>query len=179
VTRETLDHAADGWVGLRDAASALGLSVHAVRRRLRSGELAGRQIETKFGHAWLVQVDRADGNAAPAQPLRPPSEGAAQPLRSPGDTPSATPYEGGGDASLAGLVELVRELQGEVVRRSEAAAMWQARAEFLAGQLEVSRAEVKALAAPQQAVEASGAPESPEPPTETPRWKRWLLAIYG
>jgi hypothetical protein len=61
------------------------------------------------------------------------------------------------------LAELVRELQGEVLRRTEAAATWQARAEFLAGQLESARDEIKALAAPQQLVEAPGTPESAEP----------------
>jgi hypothetical protein len=45
------------------------------------------------------------------------------------------------------LVHLVAQLQGDIVQKAEAAAMWQARAEFLAGQLEQAQL---ALAAPKE-----------------------------
>jgi predicted site-specific integrase-resolvase len=44
-------------VGLSEAARLLGISESTARRRLRSGELTGRQVPTKQGFIWLVEVD--------------------------------------------------------------------------------------------------------------------------
>jgi predicted site-specific integrase-resolvase len=44
-------------VGLSEAARLLGISESTARRRLRSGELPGRQVPTKQGFIWLVEVD--------------------------------------------------------------------------------------------------------------------------
>ena len=63
----------DGWISLADAAAALGLSVHAVRRRVRQGTLPARRVQTRYGPAWLVQLDGAcDGRATVAPPSRDP-----------------------------------------------------------------------------------------------------------
>ena len=92
-------------------------------------------------------------------------------------------------SEAAHLAELVRGLQGEVLRRTEAAATWQARAEFLAAQLEAARDEFKVLAAPQLPVEAPMAPQSTGLTTDTsaPWWRRWrawlaaglVIAVVG
>jgi hypothetical protein len=44
-------------VGLSDAARLLGISESTVRRRLRNGELPGKQVPTKQGFVWKVEVD--------------------------------------------------------------------------------------------------------------------------
>jgi predicted site-specific integrase-resolvase len=44
-------------VGLSEAARLLGISESTARRRLRSGELPGRQVPTKQGFTWRVEVD--------------------------------------------------------------------------------------------------------------------------
>jgi hypothetical protein len=51
------------WVSIRDAAERLGVSPDAIRRRLRSGQLQGRQQPTPQGHVWLVALDD-DADAA-------------------------------------------------------------------------------------------------------------------
>jgi hypothetical protein len=54
------------WVSIRDAAERLGVSPDAVRRRLRSGQLQGKQQPTPQGHVWLVELGEAGGaQAAP------------------------------------------------------------------------------------------------------------------
>ena len=46
-------------VGLSEAARLLGISESTARRRLRNGELPGRQVPTKQGFVWRVEVDDA------------------------------------------------------------------------------------------------------------------------
>jgi hypothetical protein len=52
------------WVSIRDAAQRLGVSPDAIRRRLRSGQLQGKQEPTPQGHVWLVDVERTGGTQA-------------------------------------------------------------------------------------------------------------------
>jgi hypothetical protein len=73
-------------------------------------------------------------------------------------------------------VALVRELSAKLAESAAVAAMWQERARVLEERF--------ALAAPQQLVEASTAPQSPEPATEASwtRWRTlapWLLAVLA
>jgi hypothetical protein len=44
-------------VTIPEAAKLLRLSEHTVRRRLRTGELPGEQVESPGGFTWLVEVD--------------------------------------------------------------------------------------------------------------------------
>ena len=48
------------------------------------------------------------------------------------------------------LVHLVAQLQGDVVQKAEAAAMWQTRAELLAIQLQQAHERIRALEAPRE-----------------------------
>jgi hypothetical protein len=113
-------------------------------------------------------------------------------LREGDGTPAAPSRNGSaaaGDApGIVALVDLVRELQTKfedahtvIIARTEAAAMWQARAELLGERLAATESKLLALTAPQTTVEASTAPESPDPATDTPspwyrRWRAWLAA---
>jgi len=65
------DVISDGWLPLSTAADRLGLSIHAVRRRLHAGELPARQVRTRYGLAWQVRLDGVrDASATVAQDLR-------------------------------------------------------------------------------------------------------------
>ena len=147
-----------GWISLADAAATLGLSIHAVRRRVRQGTLPARRVQTRYGPAWMVQLDGAcDARATVASPSR---------------DPDAHPGATVTDEWIAGdLMALVREQQAELLRRTEAATAWQVRAEVLAAQLDQARAELRALQAPHDAPESPIAPHlsaDPGEPTTEP-----------
>jgi hypothetical protein len=155
----------DQWLSLEDAAHQLGLSVHAVRRRLKKGDIAGRQVSTRYGPAWQVSLN---GSATLTQGSREPDATVALPLREPDDR-------------LAGLVDLVERQQQTIVEKAEAAAMWQARAEMLAGELADARGRLAVLEAPKvepSPVETASAIETAEEPPRGP-WRRlwrWMIA---
>ena len=148
--------AEDGWVTLAEAATLLGLSVDTVRRRVKRGELEAQMVPTERGAAYRVRLPSAPGPA--------PSVGSPEP------TVGSVPRQDANGAEAAELAALVRDLQADLLRRTEAAAVWQTRADLLAMQLEQARAELRALQAPQDAPESPVAPhlgaEAPEPTTE-------------
>jgi hypothetical protein len=55
-------------VSLAEAAQRLGVSVDTIKRRLRKGELKGRQDPRPQGYTWLIEMpdSSADGLACPA-----------------------------------------------------------------------------------------------------------------
>ena len=120
-----------GWFSLR-AAGRLGISERTARRRVKQGDLRGRQVASPRGPMWEVWLD----DAAPAASVD-------------------------GQASQVAMVEALRmmeQLQAELLRRTEAAATWQARAEVLAAQLHRAQETIRALEAPREA--PADAPES-------------------
>jgi hypothetical protein len=57
----TLDSRVDSdqagqWLSLREAAAALEIAEKTARRRVKSGQLQGRQVGTQHGQAWEVWV---------------------------------------------------------------------------------------------------------------------------
>jgi len=52
-------------VSIREAAERLGVSPDTIRRRLKTGELAGEKVKTAQGLAWRVELPP---NAPPAPP---------------------------------------------------------------------------------------------------------------
>ena len=195
------------WLPLADAARALGISIDATRRRVKRGALVGEKRETPQGGAWWVLVP----------PCGPP------PGAQPGDAPPAAwrhlAQDGAGseahpDGDAGAWAHLVHELsarldrtQAELLATASAAALWQGRAEILAHQLEQTRAELRALQAPQDAPESPVAPHlgaepgeptsepsdppaepppplapdplSPKPDGRTPWWRRWWAGLAG
>lgn len=96
-------------------------------------------------------------------------------------------YSADGSAAMLELVHLVAQLQGDVVGKAEAAAMWQTRAELLAIQLHQAQERILALEAPREPTPFQIAPRGPtdglgvEMAQETtedkrPWWLRWLSA---
>jgi hypothetical protein len=82
----------------------------------------------------------------------------------------------------AELVVLLRDrearidaLTGELVARTEAATVWQARAELLAERIAAAESQILALTAPQAPVDVPGSTGPPDPTQEpsTPWWRRW------
>jgi hypothetical protein len=162
-----MDGTVDGgaWLGLRDAARALGISEKTARRWVKAGQLRGRQVPTQHGAAWEAWV--------------------------PGGVDAAGRVDGGGTQAMT-MLELVR-LVGELQAKAESAAMWQGRAELLAAELASARATIRALEAPREA--PTGAPQSrqegqetaspggvvqePTPEQPAPWWRRLWAAVAG
>ena len=44
------------WLSIHEAATALGLSVSTIRRRLKDGTLTARRDYSRYGQTWRVQV---------------------------------------------------------------------------------------------------------------------------
>jgi len=127
------------WLTLHAAADRLGISEKTARRRVKAGELEGRQVPTQHGPTWQVWVDsRVDGVAA----------------LSTVDVQGTLPDQGRqgthGDQGpeVLELVRLVNRLHDENRVLTEAATVWQARADILAHQLDQARGEMRALQAP-------------------------------
>ena len=143
--------AGDGWVTLAEAATLLGLSVDTVRRRVKRGELEARMVPTERGAAYRVRLPSALDTA--------PTVGSPEPMV------GSAPMQAASGAEASELAALVRDLQAELLRRTEAAALWQGRALML-------EARVRALEAPapQDAQEGTQEPnlgaQSREPTTE-------------
>lgn len=155
------------WYTLAEAAPVLGVSVDTVRRRLKKGELEGRQVHTQHGPTWevclgSVKHDHQKG----AEDAANPAQGVAG---------------GGAAAGVVQLVALVDRLQRE--NRDLAGQVG-----FLTAQLAVAESRIAALEAPKsppdestepQLVEQAPAPAEPFPaPLEpsrnvTPWWRRW------
>jgi DNA-binding transcriptional MerR regulator len=62
---------ADDWLTLSEAASQLGVSIDAVRRRMRRGEFQRRQIRTRHGVTWQVRLSGNDPGATLANTVVP------------------------------------------------------------------------------------------------------------
>jgi hypothetical protein len=193
----------DRWLTIAEAAASLGLSTVSVRRRIRSGQIRARQIRTDRGPAWRVQIGANGSREHSGQDsLTVVAQGEHV------DDHRAHAHDQGdahgGHNGLGSLVALLREREARiddltttVIDRTEAATIWQARAEFLAAQLEMARSEIKALKAPESPVASNLTAESPEPipvpgpapglfpaplppsPNAGPWWRRWLSAVYG
>jgi hypothetical protein len=68
-----------GWLSLAEAAEQLGISVDAVRRRLRRGDFPQRRVRTRHGLAWQVQLVPAEGGATLDASLVPIVEASIEP----------------------------------------------------------------------------------------------------
>jgi excisionase family DNA binding protein len=144
------------YLSAREAADYCGVSEKTIRNWLASGRLSADKSAGSF-RIPQEQLDtlRRDGPRSPQGADRQP-EGSAEDVRAEGP-----------QSSTAELVALVRDLQGELMRRTEAAATWQTRAEVLALQLEDARAQLALSApanAPKSRQDANLTAESPEPP---------------
>lgn len=150
------------WVTLHAAADRLSISEKTVRRRVKAGQLEGRQVPTQHGPAWQVWVPMTTSTSTvDVQDTVP-------------DRVDQGTHSDLGPAFLE-LVRLVDRLHDENRALIEAATVWQARADILAHQLELARGELRALQAPpprdahQGPVASNLTAEAPDPATGATR----------
>ena len=170
------DSADDGEVTIAEAASILGVSDDTIRRRLKRGELEGRQVPTQHGPAWRIRLSDAEAAVRTVRAAEPrPAEG--QPL--------------------AELVRLVEHLQAENRAMVE---RLQEENRNLAGQLGYYQAKlhqaedtIRALEAPREApadapesrpggperAESGGMVPESSPAPSGPWWRRWPAALLS
>ena len=99
-------------VTLEDAADTLGITVNAVRQRIKRGTLIGIKTET----GWLVDMVATDQESGTDQPTTRPTNHAS----------SATDHRPTID--LAPIVSHIATLEDQVQRLTESNTMWQVRA---------------------------------------------------
>src|SRR3712207_3588109 len=99
---------ASGWISLAEAASILGLSVDAVRKRVKRRELQAKKVDTQRGPAWRVLLSD-DGELAPgpARQLNG-SAGAHSPEAHRLGANRLLPPSPGTDASAPAILELIQ-----------------------------------------------------------------------
>jgi hypothetical protein len=131
------------WLTIPVAALRLNISVDAVRRRLKSGQLRGRRVRGQRGQRWEVLL------GGPVEPDGA-ADGDPRPLR-------------GGRARRVGVdddrwQELMRELLAEngelgrqIGRLNDERAELYGRCGYLQGQLAAAREQIRALEAPRAA----------------------------
>jgi hypothetical protein len=158
-------------LSLEDAAERLGITVNAVRQRLKRGTVHGKK--TAAGWVVFLSTDQATRDDAGRRPTDQPSGMTRPATNRPGD-----------QAAIAPLADLL----ADVTRRNEelaaAAALWQYRAmqaEERLAQLEagpvagdVGDAAVNEMQAPTSRAVAAEAPD-----TRQSAWRRWWRKMTG
>src|ERR1700737_3870574 len=157
--------ATDGWLTLADAAAKLEISLDAMRRRMRRGDVQRRQIRTRYGLTWQVRLDG------------PPADTGTTLAATVGPTVQAL---------LPSLRERDQQRDSEVAQLREDLA--RARADLVdhAAQLAEAREQLRALTAPvpttsqerpflgdSEGVSVEPTQTSSKPPQRAPWWMPW------
>lgn len=107
---------ADG-IPVEQAASILGTSVNALKKRLRKGTLQGKKLEIKHGEKWFVDLSEIEKHKASLEPVpitdSAPVTGSTEPVL--GDPPPA-PSSAEQVELVALLEDLERKLEGASFR---------------------------------------------------------------
>ena len=134
VMAEPAPSAAGEWLPIQVAALRLNLSVDAVRRRLRRGDLRGRLVRGQRGQKWEILIG-PDGDAAPGD----------------GQPPARPSVSVDDDRWLELMRELLAEnadLGRQIRRLNDERVELFGRCGYLQGQLAAAHDQIKALAAP-------------------------------
>jgi hypothetical protein len=114
----------DGWLALSQAAQLEGISLDAMRRRVRRGEYQRRQVRTRHGLAWQVRLDAGTQGGAHRGPTLAPTVDAGAPWVAPTDEPTVAPTVDPGGLLDGELVVYLRQrdeqlaqLQAELLAR--------------------------------------------------------------
>jgi hypothetical protein len=130
------------WLTIQVAALRLNLSVDAVRRRLRRGELRGRLVRGQRGPKWEILI-APDGEPAPGDGQPPTRDSQSSPRAGVDD-----------DRWLDLMRELLAEnadLGRQLGRLNDERAELFGRCGYLQGQLAAAQDQIKALEAPRDA----------------------------
>jgi hypothetical protein len=170
----------NGWLSLREAAVKLQLSEKTLRKRIKEGKLESKLVATQFGPAYQVRLSDVPGVASRLETNSSTLEAQSSSLEEQSSRVEGKGTQEGENASVLELVELIREMQSsltevqrELMAKSEAASLWQGRAEVLMTQLAEARQSIKALEAPKEPVEEIQADVS------LPWWRRWVKSALG
>jgi excisionase family DNA binding protein len=141
------------------AAARRGVSERTVRRWIASGRLKADKVGGEFRIA-LEDLDSLTGHgaAAAADNGRGPDSAAAPPN---GDSGLGAAPAAALSADLSSLVGLIERLQAQLIERTEAATLWQARAHMLEDR-------IRSLEAPRNAVASNLTAQTEDPTKETP-----------
>ena len=164
------------WLSLTAASEKLGVSVQTLRRRIKADQIPSRQVSSPYGPAWEVSLSNLDRVVNTDIT----DEGGSSTLDTElsgfdeGDSP--TEQEAPLSPGMVEALQMIKELQQEVVARSEAAAAWQARAEMVSHQLSSiqlqlveAQSTIKMLEAPKVEADPPETIESQE--QSRPWWK--------
>jgi hypothetical protein len=171
---ESNGHEPGTWLTIAQAAERAGVSADSVRRRLKRGQIPSRLVTTPYGPTWQVWLDPLPSSVAgdpPPADAYPPS--IAIPTEGP---PAAATLPG---ELEGGPLERLDRMQADLVAKAEAAAMWQARAEMLAGELADARGQLLALQAPQEEPTPESPPATVAVAEERPRAAWWRRVLLG
>ncbi len=144
---------------LEEAAAELGITVNAVRQRIKRGTLLG--VKTDAG--WLVDPDHRPATD------RPPTRATGQPTKR-----ATTPTDQQPTIDLAPLAELIERQGRELAEMREAAAVWQIRARQAEERLQAITA---GESVSQTAPEPPGSTETNDPAPR--RVLAWLRHLWG
>lgn len=148
-------------VPIKEAAATLGITVNAVRQRLKRGTLHG--VKTPSG--WLVDPTTATTDQPPTMDATTPGDAAA--------TTDQPPTDHGAGVDLSGLVAMIDDLRRENAQLHGAAAFLLAQNARLEAELRELRSIEATLATPDREHE-------PEPePAPVRGWRKWLAWITG
>ena len=145
---------------LEEAAAELGITVNAIRQRIKRGTLLGVKTDT----GWLVDPDHRPATE------RPPTRATGQPTN---HTTTSTDQQPTID--LAPLAEVIRDQNRRLEELAAAAAMWQTRAAHLENELKQLPAGETASTGTRQ--EVAGSPQTSGSVLQVLRtWLRRLLS---
>lgn len=157
-------------VPIGEAAAILGISVQAVRRRIRAGTLSAERIARPQGHVYLVTVPDLDLSTGDDVSIDVGtslvSEGASNQRHVPtGDRlkPTRAPR----DAVALALVEDLRQSRARIAQLEQERFELAGRMGYFQSELEQARETIRALQAPVATVEV--APD----PSPRPWWRLW------
>ena len=151
------------YLSAREAADYCGVSEKTVRNWLASGRLQAEKSAGSFRipQDQLDTLKRNVGGSPQGAERQPEAE--VSEVRTPG--PQVFTVED--------VLRLVREVQADAMSKAESAAMWQARAEMLAAQLDQAQLALEAPKAEPVATEPTPAIEAVSEPVTRPWWRRF------
>jgi hypothetical protein len=177
------------YVTIAEAAQRLGISKSAVRRRLHSGQLGGRQEERPQGHIWLIALPSGQGTVPPNGH----ANGAARTATSrhvPAD--DGTSRQAAAGAAVPGTAlqraqemavyseQLLRPYVAKIEAQATEIGVLTERTTHLQTELEATRARVAELEAAPASTETTETTETPSAPSAESRAGRsWWRRLFG
>lgn len=154
------------WVSLQEAATRLGVTEGAVRRRIKKGRLEARMVPGPHGQQYQVSLVNGPGSVR-AEPTLMETVEVVRNVRSSGDGRVAVDNSGHDGREMLRLIDLVEHQQQTIMELSGRVGYFQAQVEQMREQLALTVPQGEHVAPdPTPTVEASPMP------TALPWWRR-------